>query len=490
VRSRQLESALHAFIEEAAFELAKDTASGAEVPFEIVAQPSRAHRTPLYCYRPLTGEFIRERADTLARLPTYVSALALVAGLDGLDRYLVARGATHAPVERRELARAALRALLDDVFDQQTDFALRPERVREALKRMEQAAVAGAEQVVVVATLHGLAIASAELALTRGLLLAQADAVRGAPEEATLVQDPASPHLLIVLTSELPDHEDAIGEARAVLADLLRALRLFGDGRVSLGPMAWSRAGANSWRPLVLSAGGRPRGMLVVASEQEDELRAFCNLVSRRAPHANELAWALARFEMGCERAVDHEALSDYLLALRVLLEPEGSSSGLLPGRLAALCAVPERRTQLAERVTHAVALERSIIAGTAPARAGADALVAAMGDHLRALLRDVICGHLDADLDRVADELIDAELDDEELDDEELDDVGDPSALTIAFHADEVKAPGTDSVTLQQPRAEHEPNPVGGRPAAARRAPSAAPGVDPQAVTHRMRAR
>jgi hypothetical protein len=193
---------------------------------------------------------------------------------------------------------------------------------------------------------------------------------------------------------------------------------------------------------------------------------------------------------MGCERAVDHEALSDYLLALRVLLEPEGSSSGLLPGRLAALCAVPERRTQLAERVTHAVALERSIIAGTAPARAGADALVAAMGDHLRALLRDVICGHLDADLDRVADELIDAELDDEELDDEELDDVGDPSALTIAFHADEVKAPGTDSVTLQQPRAEHEPNPVGGRPAAARRAPSAAPGVDPQAVTHRMRAR
>ncbi len=42
--------------------------------------------------------------------------------------------------------------------------------------------------------------------------------------------------------------------------------------------------------------------MLVVTPEQEDELRAFCNLVSRRAPHDNELAWALRRFELGCER--------------------------------------------------------------------------------------------------------------------------------------------------------------------------------------------
>ena len=42
--------------------------------------------------------------------------------------------------------------------------------------------------------------------------------------------------------------------------------------------------------------------MLVVTAEQEDELRAFCNLVSRRAPHGNELAWALRRFELGCER--------------------------------------------------------------------------------------------------------------------------------------------------------------------------------------------
>ena len=58
---------------------------------------------------------------------------------------------------------------------------------------------------------------------------------------------------------------------------------------------------------VALGRGGRPHGMLVVCAEQEDELRAFCNLVSRRAPHANEVAWALRRFELGCERTSEYE---------------------------------------------------------------------------------------------------------------------------------------------------------------------------------------
>ena len=47
------------------------------------------------------------------------------------------------------------------------------------------------------------------------------------------------------------------------------------------------------------------------------------------------------RFEMGCERLTPLEALTDYLLALRALLEPEGPSSGRLPERLAVICAAP-----------------------------------------------------------------------------------------------------------------------------------------------------
>ena len=110
---------------------------------------------------------------------------------------------------------------------------------------------------------------------------------------------------------------------------------------------------------------------------------------------------------MGCERLAPFEALTDYLLALRALLEPEGPSSGRLSGRLAAICAKPADRAALAERVAHSISLERAVIGGLAPAQPGVDALIDELVEHLRALLRDVLCGHLDSDLCGVADELL-----------------------------------------------------------------------------------
>jgi hypothetical protein len=114
---------------------------------------------------------------------------------------------------------------------------------------------------------------------------------------------------------------------------------------------------------------------------------------------------------MGCERLAPFEALTDYLLALRALLEPEGPSSGRLAQRLAVLCAAESERAALAERTAHAISLERAVIAGLAPGETEparpADALVDGLADHLRALLRDVLCGHLDPDLCAVADDLL-----------------------------------------------------------------------------------
>jgi hypothetical protein len=187
----------------------------------------------------------------------------------------------------------------------------------------------------------------------------------------------------------------------------LTALRLFERGGYAIGPLAWVRTDAGSWRSVALGASGRPRLLTRIRAESEDELRAFCNLVARRLPNGGELAWALARFEMGCERLAPFEALTDYLLALRALLEPEGPGSGRLAGRLAVICAVPEDRAALAERVAHAISLERAVIAGLAPAEPGVDALVDELAGHLRALLRDVICGHLDRDLRGLADQLL-----------------------------------------------------------------------------------
>jgi len=427
MRSRQLETALTEFLGAAADHLRAEVAAGAEVPFELGSKAGRRGHaaTPLYCYRALTGQFIGEREAALKRLPGHAEAAKLLERFDGLDRYLTSVGGDAARAKGRARVRAAIKALLEDVFDEQTDFELRPERLQAGLERLQQSELANASEIALVATLHGVTIASAELPLASGLRIAQRDALQGVPEAAVSAIDEgrAESHLIVLYTIEQDDTREALLTGRAVLQDLLSALRLFGDGRVTLGALAWARIGAGPWTPLALGAGGRPHGMLVVTVEQEDELRAFCNLVSRRTPHDNELAWALRRFELGCERADPHEA---HLLALRALLEPEGPSSGLLAGRLAALCATPDERAELTERIVQAVALERSIVAGTAVKKKGAGkALAEDVAGHLRALLRDVICGHLEPDLAAIADELLDGEPElgdeDEELDSEPL---------------------------------------------------------------------
>jgi hypothetical protein len=415
MRSTQLQAALTELVEAAAGHFAAALASGAEVPFELEQQRTRrgSAAPALYCYRALTGEFIAERRSELERLQSYARAASLLEGFDGLDRYLANIGAEPARRDARSRARAAILALMREVFDEQTDFELRPERLHAALERLECAALAGASHTTLLATLHGLTIGSSEIALTSGLTIAQPQVLEGLPEAALApAQDAGHDHLIVALAAGEDDPDEAIANGREILKDLLRALRLFGDGRVTLGALGWARVAGGSWRAVALGAGGRPHGMLVVTVEQEDELRAFCNLVSRRAPHGNALAWALKRFELGCERQSPFEALSDHLLALRALLEPEGPASGLLPGRLAALCATPERRVELTERTVAALALEREIVIGATAShsdrsRGGKQELARDMADHLRALLRDVVCGHLDPDLVDLADRLL-----------------------------------------------------------------------------------
>lgn len=409
MRSRQLDSALDELFRAASQYLQAELAAGAEVPFELSAKPSHrgAGAPALYTYRALTGRFIAERDAAIRRLPGYAEASALLDGYDGLDRYLASAGGEAAGARGRARAHAAIGVLLDDVFDEQSDFELRPERASAALERLAQATLASAGDVTLVATLHGVALSSAELQLASGLRITRAADLPELPDAILAGVDAPEAQLVIVFATHNDDPGEALALGRDVLADLLSALRLFGDGRVALGALAWARVGTGSWGPLVLGAGGRPNGMLVVTPEQEDELRAFCNLVSRRAPHDNDLAWALRRFELACERESPWEALTDSLLALRALLEPEGPASGRLAGRLAALCATTEQRADLTERMTRALALERSLIAGTAAKSSANRAVVEDVSNHLRSLLRDVICGHLDPDLAVIADELL-----------------------------------------------------------------------------------
>jgi hypothetical protein len=407
VHNSALHGVLEAFAADAAFQLAGETARGAEVPFEVIEE--RRGRAPLYCYRPLTGTFIRQRLGMLAALPSYAPAARALAALDGVENYLRQRGEPRIPDEPRERADAALRSLLGAVFDGRSEFELDSARFETAYAELELALYEGRAMTTVIAPLLGLALdpETREVPLRDGLSLLRGDALAGAPADA-IWGEGEEPNVLVVLTvSQERALRPPVSVARTRFRRILTALRLFERGGYALGPVAWTRTDAGSWRPAALGGTGRPRLLTILPAAHEDELRAFCNLISRR-PTTGEVGWALSRFEMGCERLAPFEALTDYLLALRAMLEPEGPGSGRLAGRLAAICARPPDRPALAERVAHAISLERAVIAGLAPAEpGGVSSLVDELAEHLRALLRDVLCGHLDGDLKGLADELL-----------------------------------------------------------------------------------
>ena len=417
MRNRSLQHALRAFADHAAFQLGADAAEGAGVPFEVVE--SGGGPSPLYCYRPLTGDFIAEHQASLARLPTYAPALRALEGVGGLEGYLELRGATRVPSEPAIRAEASLRYFLAAIWDGISEFELTGERFDRAYRELESAVFEARTLTTVVAPLLGLELGSGEVALAEGFAIVRGDALEDAPPDALRPLAGARPPAFVTVAVD-DTSEAAVSGAVHRLRGLLTALRLVDANAFALGAAAWARVDAGVWRVVPLSGtGGKPRGAAYrLAEDEEDELRGFVNLIARRLETSmrGELGWALRRFELGCEREEPLESLTDHLLALRALLEPEGPSTGRLAQRLSAICALPDERAALAERAAHAIALERALMSGLPPADpVGAVELSGDMAQHLRALLRDVLCGHLEADLVGVADGLLGDGITDEQ---------------------------------------------------------------------------
>jgi len=415
MRDRVLHETLIAFAVQAAERLAADTARGAQMPFEIVERGGgRPGVGAFYCYRPLTGGFIGERIALLAELPAWPAAVGALGALDGVGDYLRARGEERVPEQPRERAAVALRVFLQDVFAETEDFALVDEHLEAAWRHVHAGVFEGRAETVAVVRVLGLTLACDEVALGDGVSLWRAGGLPDAPPALAPDEDPEEHDpavLAVVAVGEEPNGPQPLAAVRTRLRRLLTALRLYDQARPALDPLAWWREAGGPWAPLALGVAGAQQGTLALHPDAEDELRAFCSLVARRTPNAGELAWALRRHELGCERPSAAEGLTDHLLGLRALLEPEGPTGGRLPGRLAALCALPGQRAALAGRVAEATELERGVVAGLAGGRgAAAETLGAELADHLRALLRDVLCGHLRPDLRGLADELIAAE--------------------------------------------------------------------------------
>lgn len=405
MHNRALHDALTAFVEEAAWQLAAEVSGGAEIPFELIEQGRST--APLYCYRPLTGTFLADRATELRKLPSHAAARSQLANLGGVDDYLRRRGVRVIPEDPFARADHALQAFITAVWVDATDFVFEPARFNAAFGELEDAAYAEVHLTQVLAPVGGLVIDSDRVELGGGLSLVRAHALPDAPEELRLDS------WATVASVRIEGHEEVLAQAGARLRRLQSALRLWDDAEPAVGPSAYARTGAGPWLHVPLATGVR-RSIddCLLEPEEEDPLRAFIALVDRRTPRGGELAWALRRFELGCERPSATEALTDWLLAGRALLV-DTTVQGYegLADRLAAICAPVDERRALTETLQRAIGLERSAVAGLLRADQDVDHLIATLAGCLRAVLRDVLCGHLDPDLRAVADDLLAASI-------------------------------------------------------------------------------
>lgn len=404
MRNGTLHAALEAFTLDVSGALQAERAEGAEVPFEVVEETGGP--TPLYCYRALSGEFISQRLGLLSALPTYGATVGVLERIETTGAYLRQRGVRRVPATARERARVTLELFLAGVFADRNQFEFDRGAFEVAFTELERTLYEGRCVTTVLAPLFGVALdgATRKIALGDGLALVRGEAFEEAPSEALWEEGEAS--VLAVFTVVQDRRAPApVALARSQLRRVVTALRLFEPGGYALGATAWMKVDTGDWRPLALHFSGGIGPDTVIAAEHEDELRGFFNLIWRRAAANGQLAWALARFEIAAERPAPLEALTDYLLAARALLEPEGSHTGRLAERMAAICAAPADRAGVSERIARAQELERLVVSGASPS--GHEDLVVELGEHLRALLRDMLCGHLDGDVCVLADQLL-----------------------------------------------------------------------------------
>jgi hypothetical protein len=412
MRNRELHDALRDFALESAALLTAAVNAGAELPYDVIEEPGTG--SVLYRYQPLTAEFIGARWDSLSAQPSFDRAARALGS--GAEAYLRVRG-----LPGGADSEPALRALLERLYEDASGFEFPEERFERVYAEFERTLYEDTMRAAVVATVHGLVLERDRVELGGGLVLARGDVV-DAPPEAVWPLGPGEreramgPNTVCVLERDVEaDGGLPVAEARIRFRTLLTSMRLLKPGRVAFGAPAWGRADQGTWQPIALNLGGRGRGEPWLLSAQEGaELAELAELVAAaRLP--GRIAWALTRFEMGCERTAEAEALSDYLLALRAMLDADDETGRASLGlRLAALCAEEAERRGVRSRLDAAFALERAAMGGAAfdPADPEGPAVVHELERHVRALLRDVVCGYLGGDLRSVADDILLASAD------------------------------------------------------------------------------
>ena len=461
MRNRALHDALRKFALEAAALLSDDQKAGAELEFDLADEgPGRG--PSLYHYRPLTAKFIDERWHRLRELHTCPAAAEALG--EGAAAYLRVNGL------RGEQAEPALQAMLERLYEDASDFGFPEERFERVYREVEGTLFEDTVRSTVLAPVHGLVLESDRVDLGDGLYLARGERV-DAPSEAVWAEDSGEPSALCVLERDVaPDAPLDTEEVHDRFHGLLTALRLFKPGGVTMAAVGWRRAPGGRWVAFELGPGGAARGepWVLAADEEEEELRDFLSALNDAAG-GGRVAFALARFEMGCSRSIDADALSDYLLGLRALLDATTDAGQASLGlRLAALCAEDGERRTVRRQMEAALALERYVMGG-ADAKGqleewiGAESprgLVMEMERHLRALLRDVLCGYLESDLRGLADDILLESAEPIEIEARDLRAESETSEIDAVPERPRRKAQPAEWRPTQGPPVEPEPEP------------------------------
>ena len=405
MRDPLLNEALRRLAAEAATRFATLVAGGDQIPFDVAEQAGPDHSF-FHSYVPLTGRYVCEREAELRSLPGFEPAREAVADAGVAGGYLEQRGEA-VPTDPIERAARLLTAFVASLWDGCSEFSLDRERLDAALAALDAEVGDADDADLLVVPIVGLRLPVPRLRLPDGAQIVRADGFE-APIEAKRSEGMGraawEPQFLAI--AEQGDEPDSAASALRQLRELVSVMRLFKPGGVGLGPYAFAPTGEGSWRRIATGAPAPRGGGYRLNEEEAAELAELASALEARPDPAGPLAWAVHRFELGCERETALEALSDHLLALRAVLDGQGPVGASLPMRAAALVADGSvDRLAVRERIEAALELERALMTGARVE--GAAELARWVEDSVRRILREAALGELGADLTEAADETL-----------------------------------------------------------------------------------
>ena len=405
MRDLVVREALERLAEEAGDRLRELVAAGEELPYDVMAP---GEGSPFAQFAPQTTRFVRAHATALLDLDSFAPACSAIASAEIARSYLERCGEP-IPNDPGRSAADAVITFLCRAWEGSAEFAVDRGRIESALLELEDTEEPREGEAEVLVPVLGLQMPISRLELATASLV-RAETIDAPPEARNAEGGQRSawePLFFAVVQRPLRGEEDGDGPGPA-LRELISALRLFKAGSVGMGPHAWARSSGARWRRITTGAGRPRRGSYWLTGSELTDLVDFSKAAASLSSRAL-LARAISRFEAGLERPALLDAVSDYVLALRMVLEGGGPAGVELSMRAAALRAEGPDRERVKLAVERAVAMEAAIVAGRPlDSEIGSPLeLVAEVESVVRAILRDAVRGRHGADLRAAADETL-----------------------------------------------------------------------------------